>query len=142
VAASAVTLSSQERINAQAQTSYGALVECANAAQAQLWATVSVAGKAYYTTPSTTMTVTSIHLPDGRELMAPAHVGDGSPTPAEAIRGALVGSPDGQQRLVDTTNTMAGGMASRSTGGTWVTARCVDAAGRAHEVEFAFQLSL
>lgn len=143
VAASAVTLSSQERIAAAAQTSYDALVECATAAQARLWAAAAQSGASYYAEPSATMVVTSIRLADGRELMAPAHIdATGEVHPSEGIVSAPTGSPNGLPLDDDTTNTILGGQGRRTRLGTWVVARCTDSSGRQHEVEFAFRFSL
>ena len=69
VGVAAVTLSSQERINAATQLSYQSLVECANAAQAKFWADLSAYGPGYLN-PSPVLTVTEVRFPDGRTLDA------------------------------------------------------------------------
>jgi hypothetical protein len=144
IGVSAVTLSSQERMNAHAHSNYDALVECATAAQAQLWSQVGVNGTAYYKSPSPTMTVTSLTLSDGRELASPAHLDSTAPILVSAgIGGGPVGDPQGQTWVEDTTNRItASGPGGPGGGGTWVTARCVDSFGRVHEVEFAFKFTL
>jgi Tfp pilus assembly protein PilX len=143
VSVAVVRLASQARITSAAQSSHDALVECANAAQAQLWAAIGVNGKSYYQQPSSTMTVTSLRLPDGKELLAPAHIdGPASSSPALGIRSVAAGSPAGTTGDGDSTNTFTGGRSGVGAGATWVTARCKDASGRAHEIEFAFKFSL
>ncbi len=144
VSVAVVRLASQGRISAGAQSSHEALIECANAAKAQLWAAIAVNGKQYYTAPSGSMVVTSLQLPDGKQLLSPAHLDSGDTSnPAQAIRQVPAGSPTGFYGDLDTTNTFVGGGASAaSASATWVTARCRDAAGRVHEVEFAFRFSL
>lgn len=144
VSAAVVRLASQGRIGASAQSSHEALIECASAAKAQLWAAIAVNGKQYYTAPSSSMVVTSVRLPDGKELLAPAHLDSGNTSnPASAIRQLPAGSPTGFYGDLDTTNTFVGGGASAaSSSATWVTARCKDASGRVHEVEFAFRFSI
>lgn len=138
-----VQLSSQGRANAAAQSGHDALVECANAAQAQLWAAVATNGKSYYLDAGTApMTVASIRLRDGKELLSPAHIDSIAPVLTSAgIRTTPAGDPSGSSGDSDSTNTFK---AFRSGKGfaTWVTARCIDSVGRAHEVEFAFRFSI
>ncbi len=146
VGSATVLLSSRGRIAAGAQAGYDSLVECANAAQAQLWAQVGVQGHQYYRQPSSTMTVLSIALRDGTELMAPAHL-DGTPasTVAQGIRsGVPAGTADGLSQDQDGTNKLFGGngRSGLGGGGTMATARCKDAVGRVHEVEFSFRFAL
>jgi hypothetical protein len=143
VSVAVVRLASQGRISASAQSSHQALVECASAAKAQLWAAIAVGGKQYYQAPSSTMVVTSLHLPDGKELLSPAHLDSGdTSTPAAAIGAVGAGSPNGFFGDTDSTNTFRDTTTGESPEATWVTARCRDSAGRTHEVEFAFRFSL
>lgn len=145
VSVAVVRLASQGRISAGAQSAHQALIECASAAKAQLWAAIAVNGKQYYTSPSSTMVVTSLQLPDGKELLSPAHLDSGdTSTPAAAIRAVGAGSPTGFFADVNVTNRfnpLPEGNGGDGTA-TWVTARCRDSAGRTHEVEFAFRFSL
>ncbi len=141
VGVAAVVLSGQERINAGAQFGYQALVECANAAQAKFWADLQVRGLGYLS-PATasTIAVTSIRLPDGRTLDAPAHYGStGTFYASHGIGTGSAGTPSAQGGDIDITNLIVGGRPPGQP--TWVTARCTDSAGREHEVEFAFRFS-
>lgn len=146
VSVAVLRLSGQGRIGAATLSSHEALVECANAAKAQLWAAIATNGKSYIANPSSSVVVTSLTLPDGKELLAPAHLDSGSTsTPSAGIRQAAASSPTGIYGDMDATNTIVGGGANSGSGNnqaTWVTARCRDQSGRMHEVEFAFRFSL
>lgn len=143
-----VRLSGQARIRAAAQSSHDALTECANAAKAMLWSALAVNGKSYYLTPSTAITVTSLKLPDGKELYAPAHLNSGSTVAStDVIRHVVASSPGGFFGTGDddTTNRLwvgAGRGSGDGSSATWIVARCTDASGRVHEIEFAFRFSL
>ncbi len=138
IGAAAVALSAEERISASEKSQYAALVECANAAQAKLWADMGLYGMRYQQ-----IQVSSIKLPNGMELVAPAHYGwTGTPaqTAADVISIGPAGGidPGGDS---DATNRIVN-QGSQGTAGNYMTARCKDAQGREHEVEVAFKFAL
>jgi type II secretory pathway pseudopilin PulG len=141
IGVAAVSLSSRERQSADAQKRYQLLVECANAAQAKIWAEIARWGPGYL---SSGRPVTSIVLPDGTKLESPAHYAAGSP-PTPQIKDIVFTVPQGAgggpvvER--DCTNQAC---STAAAGGTpfGVLAHCVDAAGREYEVELAFRLGI
>jgi hypothetical protein len=145
--AAAVLLSSRGRLSAGAQAGYDAVVECANAAQAKLWASIGVHGHGYYRSPPAGMVVESMTLAGGKELAAPAHIDSGPlASIADAMYAGVTGTSDGLGTDQDSTNTLRSSVERRPGGGgepaTIVTARCRDLTGRVHEVEFSFRFSL
>ncbi len=150
VGVAAVSLSAQERANAGAQVSYQALQRCAQAAQAKLWADAAVLGLNYFAAGNT-LIVTSITLPDGRQLWAPAHYGTAAGTPVtQGMSQLCAGSSDAVSGEVDFTNKLGAGgktpCAGGSTAATSVVARCLITGGdgitREHEVEVGFRFAL
>jgi type II secretory pathway pseudopilin PulG len=141
IGVAAVSLSARERQNANAQKRYQTLIECANAAQAKIWAEVAHWGPGYLTSANP---VTSITLPDGTKLTSPAHyLGDGGSTPLvkDVVFTVPQGAGGGPNSEQDCTNQNCA-MAAAGGAPYGAVAHCVDANGREYEVELAFRLGL
>jgi hypothetical protein len=138
IGVAAVTLSSQERINAGGPTKVAFAEACANAAQAKIWAEMSQFGFSYL---GSTVQVSAMALSDGNKLIAPAHYGfDGGTLQVKdvVLKAQSGGSDPAQER--DCTNGACGIMPLGQTYG--VTALCRDASGREFEVELAVKFAL
>src|SRR5512144_1685410 len=70
IGVAAVSLGSQERINASGKGKRDALYACANAARIQIWAELAKYGRGYFDSANAPSELT---LPDGTTLTAPAH---------------------------------------------------------------------
>jgi hypothetical protein len=144
IGAAAVMLASQERSNAAAKNRIDALVACANAAQAKIWAEAAQSGIGYL---NSGWQVTPMNLPDGTKVIAPAHFGQTTGTPPTVtqvtFRTELKASTEGNTGLGDCTNRMACGVGQGGPGRTYaLTALCRDAQGREYEVELAVKFAL
>lgn len=131
VAVAAVSLSSQERINAATKTHRDRLVACAAAAQTRIWAEMLTWGPAYLDSNGT---VPSVTLPDGTRLTA-GHYGTPEPAVVSTVVRAVPCEAKASEAFVDLTNRDGSFLVS----GTCyeIVARCVDAQNRELEVEFA-----
>lgn len=144
IAAAAVKLSSQERQNAVSWSQADFIQECANAAQAKLWADMAQnGGTAYF---GSSISVTDIRLPDGTRFVSPGHYdsmqprADGTlPTVKDLV---VVASQDdaGELSEQDCTNGACGLAAPGRTYS--IQAYCVDATGRSLELELAVKFAL
>ncbi len=141
IAVSAVSLSSQERVNATSYSRIDFINECATAAQAKIWAEVANMGPAYLGQP---IAVSSFRAPDGSVLTAPAHYDSKAGTTLVKDVVILVYSSAGTSGALayerDVTNTSFGrgdGMKTQR-----VVARCVDQRGRALEIELSLKFAL
>jgi predicted membrane-bound mannosyltransferase len=141
IGVAAVSLGSQERVNAAAKGRRDALAACAGAARLALWAELARYGSGYLTSSSPG---SEIVLADGTRLAAPAHYSsagtDGQPV-AEIIDVHQV-----QFSHAGTTNDLTNRMDAVRGGGSGtayvVNARCKDPKGREVEVEFTTALAL
>lgn len=131
----AVSLSSQERGNASAKGRRDAIVACATAAQAEIWAEIIKYGPRYF---SGDLPVVHVTLPDGTDL-AIAHYGqdpDGTllvnkvVTPVACASDATTTAED---QVFDLTN--RDGRLPLTGHCYRIVARCTDRAGRQLEVE-------
>jgi Tfp pilus assembly protein PilV len=141
IGVAAVSLSARERQNASAQRRYQMLVECANAAQAKIWAELARYGPGYLTSANP---VTEVVMPDGTRIASPAHYDfDGGSAPMVkdvvfTVQEGAGGGPTGERDCTNQACSMTGGAATPY----GVVAHCVDAGGREYEVELAFRLGL
>ena len=131
VAVAAVSLSSQERINAATKTSRDRLVACAAAAQTRIWAEMLTWGPSYLDDDGS---VPSVTLPDGTRL-AGGHYDGADMTVVGTATRVIPCEVGASESFVDLTNRDA----TFHLGGTCyaINVRCVDPAGRELEVEFA-----
>jgi hypothetical protein len=135
----AVSLSSQERLNASSQARYQKMVECASAAQSMIWAQLARYGTNYI---GSNLPVGVVNLPDGSQLAAPVHYNmDPSTTFANVIYTVKYGGGGIGMADADLTNSLGG---QKLGGGspTLIGARCTDPSGRQFEVEVSFVLAL
>ncbi len=140
VAVAAVSLSSQERVNAGAYSRIDFVHECATAAQAKIWSELAYQGTGYMGAP---VAITSVRLPDGSVIDSPAHYDSvaGTTLVKDVVLKVQASSgTGGDVNEADITN-RASGLAP--VGGTQlIVARCVDARQRALEIEFAVKFAL
>lgn len=139
IGVAAVSLSTQERAAAAASGRIDAIYQCANAAIAKLWSEIAVQGTGL---SGSSATISSITLPDGTKLTAPAHYdtlsGGTAPTIGSAIRSSR--TTGAQQKEANLSNTMR---PTVQIGQAQVmNAHCKDANGRELEVEIVFKFAL
>jgi predicted membrane-bound mannosyltransferase len=135
IGAAAVSLSARERINASAKGSRDRMVACAHAARLAIWAEIAKAGSGYY---QSTGAPTSINLPDGSTITAPAHYAvdmTGSMTVKDVVLKNSIGSSAGAT-YQDHTNAFKGVKDIQGSAAYTAVARCTDASGNELEVEF------
>jgi hypothetical protein len=140
IAVAAVSLSGQERVNARSYGRIDFIHECANAAQAKIWAELAYQGSAYLSAPTA---VTHILLPDGTKLTSPAHYDQ--PAGTTLVKDVVVkvqssSGTGGDVNERDCTNSACG---MTPLGGTqMIMAHCVDQQGRALEIELGIRFAL
>ncbi len=140
VAVAAVSLSGQERVNAGAYSRIDFVQECATAAQAKLWAELAYSGTGYLGTP---VTISSVKLPDGSLITAPAHYDQ---KPDALVKDVVIavessaGTGAGASQDRDCTNNACGMKAGQGT--QRIVATCVDQRGRALEIELSLKFNL
>lgn len=109
IGVAAVSLSSRERSSAAAFARIDYAVQCANAAQAKLWAEMSQAGMAYL---GSGVAVTSMTLPDGTVITAPAHYdsrkADGTMPAVKEVTVKVESATEGTVSERDCTNNACG----------------------------------
>lgn len=143
IGAASVMLSSQERNNAAAKNRLDFLNACANAAQAKIWAEMAQYGLGYL---SSNVQVSSMTLPDGTIVIAPAHYGqlDAKTQPEVSSVAFIVKSTnslDTNMNYRDCTNGACG--LAQTLGSTkGMTAVCRDRFGREYEIELAVKFAL
>jgi type II secretory pathway pseudopilin PulG len=141
IGVAAVSLGSQERVNAAAKGKRDALAACANAARMALWAEIAKYGSGYLTS---TNPVGEIVLADGTRLAAPAHYAsagtDALPVVQIVQSHSIVRSF--AAKTVDLTNRMDAPQSQLGGTAYTVVARCRDEKGRENEVEFTTVLAL
>jgi Tfp pilus assembly protein PilX len=144
IGVAAVSLSSQDRINAFATTRADALAACARAAQAQVWGELARYGPGYF--GSENPLEAPLELADGTRVNAPSHY-DAASASALQVKDVVAtydgGVSDGAVAVAaDLTNRsvpldqLTSGKAYR------IAARCIDHAGRELEVEFSMRFAL
>ncbi len=140
IGVAAVSLGSQERINASAKRKRDAIAACANAARMALWAELARYGSAYMTSANP---VAEIVLADGTRLAAPAHYtsaqSDALPI-VEIVRTHRIVRSFASQ-TVDLTNRMDAPQSQLGGTAYTVVARCKDK-NRESEVEFTTVIAL
>jgi hypothetical protein len=139
IGVAAVSLSTQERSNAAAYGRVDGVYACANAAVAKLWSEMAAYGTGL---AGSGVAISSIRLPDGTVLTAPAHydtfAGGGSPTISSVVRSAATfGAMKKEGNL---TNTMRGTVEIGQ--GQILNAHCKDAFGRELEIEIVIRFAL
>lgn len=140
IGAAAISLGSQERVNASAKGKRDQIFACANAARMTVWSEVSRYGRGYLDSANVPG---ELVLSDGTRLKAPAHYDDssnGMTVEQLALKNTVATASAGM--AVDLTNTFH--FMQNLTHGTayTVVARCRDASGRELEVEFVTSLIL
>jgi len=142
IAAAAVSLATKERENAVDDGRPRFLQECANAAQAKLWAEMAQYGGTAYLGKE--VAVTEIRLPDGTRIASPAHYdsrrADGTyPNVKDLVIKAQTVEPGGATEQ-DCTNAACGLVPLGSTH--IIEAVCFDSKGRALEIELGIKFAL
>lgn len=140
IAVAAVSLSGQERVNAASYSKLDFINECANAAQAKIWAEMAYQGTAYLSAP---VAVTSVRLPGGSLITSPAHY-DFQTNPRlvkdVVLKVQSSSGVGGDVNERDCTNSACG---LTPLGGTqMIMAHCVDQQGRALEIELGVRFAL
>lgn len=144
IGVAAVSLASQDKINAYSKSRVDALAACARAAQAQVWGELARYGPGYFA--SENPLDAPLELADGTKVNAPAHYADPASNPVQVKQVVATfdnGVSDGSQAVAaDLTNRavpldqLSSGKAHR------VVARCIDPSGRELEVEFSMRFAL
>ncbi len=140
IAVAAVSLSAQERVNAGSYSRIDFVNECATAAQAKLWAELARTGTAYMGQP---VAITSVRLPDGSLLTAPAHYDSvaGTTLVKDVVIAVESSAGTGAASLEerDCTNQSCGRGVGQGTHR--VVAHCLDVRGRALEIELSLKFN-
>lgn len=141
IAVAAVSLSGQERVNAASYSRIDFVNECATAAQAKLWAELANQGTGYL---GEQVAITSVRLPDGSTITAPAHYDSVAGTTRVKDVVVAVESSAGKGAAImeerDMTNTR--GRRGLGQGTHRVVARCKDTHDRALEIELSLKFNL
>jgi len=136
VGVAAVSLSTQERANAAAYSKMDAIYACANAATAKLWSELAIYGT---TLASSGALITSLTLPDGTKLTAPAHYD----TTTVMTVGQMVTAESGSTSSQPESAMENKGVATVAPGQTYSFAvHCKDAYGRELEIEVGLRFAL
>jgi hypothetical protein len=135
IGVAAVSLSSQERVNAGAKARRDAMIACASAAQSVIWSELLRYGPRYL---GSGLPVGKANLPDGTQLALAHYQQDVETTLVSQVVTPVTCTGDdenGPEQVVDLTNRDA---AIRLSGHCYrIVARCTDDKGRALEVEVA-----
>jgi len=141
IGVAAVSLGSQERVNAAAKGKRDAVVACANAARMAIWAELAKFGSAYMQSSSP---VGDLVLADGTKLAAPAHYTSAGTDALPVVQ--IIRTHSVVRGLASKTGDLTNRMDAPqdALGGTAYTivARCKDPKGRESEVEFTTILAL
>jgi Tfp pilus assembly protein PilX len=141
IGVAAVSLGSQERINASGKGKRDALYACANAARMQIWAELAKYGRGYF---ESTDSPSALVLPDGTTLTAPAHYNASMTTEMKVKDIVLRNSVQTTSEVgaVDLTNTFHFMQGLSHATAYSVVARCRDSNGNELEIEFVTSLVL
>lgn len=141
LAAAAIRLSMGERINASAKGSRDRMYACANAARVAVWSELGKYGQGYF---GSTDLPTSIALPDGTTLAAPAHYSQDM-TETMQVKDVVLknqmGCPQSASKG-DLTNAFRSIRGTCNSDAYTVVARCTDRSGTELEIEFVTALAL
>jgi type II secretory pathway pseudopilin PulG len=141
IGAAAISLSARERINASAKGKRDRMAACAQAARLAVWSELAKYGRGYFESANAPSTIT---LPDGTNLTAPAHYAEDM-TSSMHVRDVVVknavGCGAGGARA-DLTNTFHAIRTDCNSDAYQVVARCTDASGNELEIEFTTGLAL
>jgi Tfp pilus assembly protein PilX len=140
IGVAAVAASSQERSNAAAKGRHDAMLACASAAQAEIWAELARYGPSYL---ASSVVATTVNLPDGTQVTAPGHYGASLHPPKVNVAVlSLTAAAGGANTagLADLTNRPGGGTGFDQVHR--IVATCKDARGNELEVELAVRLAL
>lgn len=138
----AVSLGSRERQHAAGKARVDALLSCAQAARAQVWAEVARHGPGYF--GSTRALDQPIDLAGYGQLAAPAHYDSTTSMHVDDVVAAFAkGASDGAPApIVDLTNGAPGGDSLLGGNVYRISARCTDSRGNSYEVEFSMRFAL
>ncbi len=139
IGVAAVSLGSQERINASSKSQRDKLYACASAARLQIWAELAKYGRGFF---DSTQTPGSITLPDGTTLTAPAHYDTPSSMQVSSIVLKNSVKTAAKATATDLTNTFNFMQGLNSATTYPVVATCTDPSGRTLEVEFVTSVIL
>jgi hypothetical protein len=140
IAVASVSLSGRERASAAAYSRVDFMTECANAAQAKLWAEMAYGGQAIF---GASLQVAHVQLPDGTRITSPAHFGW---TPGSTVVKDVVlkvqssAGAGGDVNERDCTNSACGLVPLGATH--LIVAHCVDRQDRELELELAVKFAL
>lgn len=137
VGVAAVSLGSQERVNAAAKGKRDMMAACASAARMAIWAEVARYGTSRLKEP---LTEAQITLGDGTILSAPAHYADVPGLQVVQVNSHTSPSGTSRPETRDSTNTFLEGPGQGGMNAYVFSARCRDAKGRETEVEFSTML--
>lgn len=141
IGAAAISLSARERINASAKGKRDRMAACAQAARLAVWSELAKYGRGYF---DSTNAVSSIALPDGTTLAAPAHYAQDM-TSSMKVKDVVIKNPVGcgaGGARADLTNTFHAVRTDCNSDAYVVVARCTDSSGNELEIEFVTGLAL
>lgn len=139
IAVAAVSLSTQERANAASYSRVDAALACANAAVGTLWAELGVYGT---TIAASSAVITTLTLPDGTKLQAPAHYDTAAGATIASVSSTF-SSPGAAAASQPARSMENQSVATILPGQTYsFTAHCVDTNGRELEVEVGLKFAL
>jgi type II secretory pathway pseudopilin PulG len=141
LAVGAVRLSMGERSNASAKGTRDRMYACANAARVAVWSELAKYGQGYF---ASTDLPSSIALPDGTTLTAPAHYSVDMNATMQ-VKDVVVKNPIGCPKTSargDLTNTFRSVRSDCNSDAYSIVARCTDGKGNELEVEFVTALAL
>ncbi len=138
----AVSLASRERQHAAGKARVDALLACAQAARAQVWAEVARYGPGYFT--SARALDAPIDLSGYGHLAAPAHYDSTTAMHVDQVVAAFdKGTSDGAPApMVNLTNGAPGGESLLGGRAYRITARCTNSRENSFEVEFSMRFAL
>ncbi len=138
----AVSLASRERQHAAGKARVDALLACAQAARAQVWAEVARYGPGYFRSPRALDA--PIELSGYGQLAAPAHYDSTTAMHVDQVVAAIdkAASDGATAPLVDLTNGAPGGESLLGGPAYRMSARCTNSRGNSFEVEFSMRFAL
>lgn len=141
LAAGAVRLSMGERTNASAKGTRDRMFACANAARIAVWSELAKYGQGYFGRADLP---TTISLPDGTDLAAPAHY-SADMNETMQVKDVVLKNPMGCPKTAvkgDLTNTFRSIRSDCNSDAYTIVARCTDRSGNELEIEFVTALAL